>query len=114
MINEFISTNYPESVLNLHKMKETSKVIILFEGADGRTVNEEHVHAYTWYTAGKIAAGEATVWAFMVNEIQPNRHGETANYLYADGHVDTIPEATVYQWMRQDMKNGTNFAQPYK
>ena len=61
-----------------------------------------------------IAAGAATVWAWMLQEIQPNRHVDSANYLYADGHVDTIPEATVYQWVQQDIKNGTNFAQPYK
>lgn len=114
VINEFISTNYPESVLNLYKMKETSKVIIHFEGADGRTVDQNHVHTYSWYTALKVAQGEAKVWAYMLTEIQPNRHGDTANYLYADGHVDTIPEATVYRWMQQDMKNGTNFAQPFK
>jgi prepilin-type N-terminal cleavage/methylation domain-containing protein/prepilin-type processing-associated H-X9-DG protein len=114
VINEFISTSYPESVLNLHKMKQTSKVIILFEGADGRTVTEDHVHAYTWYPALRVARGEAVVWAYMLIEIQPNRHGDAANYLYADGHVETIPEETVYRWMQQDMKNGTNFAQPFK
>jgi prepilin-type N-terminal cleavage/methylation domain-containing protein/prepilin-type processing-associated H-X9-DG protein len=120
VINEFISTNIYDlsnvnlSVLNLHKMKETSKVIIQFEGADGRKVNEDHVHASQWYTVGWVELGEAMVWAHMLLEIQPNRHGESANYLYADGHVDSIPEATVYQWMQRDMKNGTNFAQPFK
>jgi prepilin-type N-terminal cleavage/methylation domain-containing protein/prepilin-type processing-associated H-X9-DG protein len=112
MINEFISTPLPESVLNLHKMKQTSKVIILFEGADGRTVSQEHVHASEWYTPLKISKGQ--VWERMLTEIQPSRHGDTANYLYADGHVDTIPEITVYQWVQQDIANGTNFAQPFK
>ena len=114
VINEFIAVPLPESVLNLHKMKETSKVIILFEGSDGRNVNQEHVHASSWYTVLKVAQGEAKVWAWMLTEIQPNRHGEVASYLYADGHVDTIPEATVYHWMQQDIANGTNFAQPFK
>lgn len=115
VINEYISFYIADkSVLNLHKMKQTSKVIILFEGADGRPVDRDHVHAESWYTLGWLAQGEAKVWAHMLTEIQPNRHGEVANYLYADGHVDTIPEATVYQWMQQDMKNGTNFAQPFK
>ena len=112
VINEFIAVLYPESVLNLHKMKETSKVIILFEGADGRTVNQEHAHCASWYTPLKISKGQ--VWDWMLTEIQPNRHGDSANYLYADGHVDTIPEATVYQWVQKDIANGTNFAQPYK
>jgi prepilin-type processing-associated H-X9-DG protein len=40
--------------------------------------------------------------------------GETANYLYADGHVETIAMQTVYQWVQDDMTNGTNFAQPKK
>jgi len=120
VINEYISTNLYDdvgtniSVLNLHKMKQTSKVIILFEGADRRLIAEDHVHASQWYTTNWVGMGEAMVWAHMLIEIQPNRHGETANYLYADGHVDTIPEATVYQWMQQDIKNGTNFARPFK
>ena len=112
VINEFIAVLYPESVLNLHKMKQTSKVIILFEGADGRSVSQEHVHTASWYTPLKIAKGQ--VWDWVLTEIQPSRHGDTANYLYADGHVDTIPEITVYQWVQQDIANGTNFAQPFK
>lgn len=117
VINEFISTKSDKSVLNLHKMKQTSKVIIQFEGADRRLLAEDHAHAESqWYTAGPAGtiAAAPTVWAWMLQEIQPNRHVDSANYLYADGHVDTIPETTVYQWVEQDIKNGTNFAQPFK
>ncbi len=112
VINEYVAVPMPESVLNLHKMQQTSKVIIIFEGADGRTVSQEHVHTSTWYTPLKISKG--IVWDFIITEIQPDRHEESANYLYADGHVETISQDTIYNWVQQDMLSGTNFARPVK
>jgi len=112
VINEYVAVPMPESVLNLHKMQETSKTIIVFEGADNRNVNQEHVHASTWYTPLKISKG--IVWEFILTEIQPDRHGDTANYLYADGHVDNLTVETISQWVQQDIVSGTNFARPVK
>jgi prepilin-type N-terminal cleavage/methylation domain-containing protein/prepilin-type processing-associated H-X9-DG protein len=120
MINEYVSFELTESVLNLHKMKQTSKTIIVFEGADGRDVDAEHVHASSWYTKGYITGN--VVWPHMLQEIQPNRHFGTANYLFADGHVETIAEDIVYGWVQHDIEtwkasnyfSGDNFARPYK
>jgi prepilin-type N-terminal cleavage/methylation domain-containing protein/prepilin-type processing-associated H-X9-DG protein len=112
VINEFVSVPMPESILNLHKMQETSKTIIVCEGADNRNVNEEHYHASTWYGTTWIARN--LVWEHILTEIQPERHGEFGNYLYADGHAETIPAETVYQWVQQDVASGTNFMQPKK
>jgi prepilin-type N-terminal cleavage/methylation domain-containing protein/prepilin-type processing-associated H-X9-DG protein len=116
VINEFVSVPSPEAVLYLHKMLETSKTIVVFEGGDKRDPDDEHVHCATWYTALKVSKGIDFVWAFMTSkEFKPDRHmGETANYLYADGHVETIAMQTIYQWVQDDMTNGTNFAQPKK
>lgn len=114
VINEFVSVPLPESVLNLHKLQQTSKVIIIFEGANGRKIQDEHVHTSSWYGTAVVSKGADFVWAKMLTEIQPDRHQDTANYLYADGHVETIPVETVYGWMLQDMAAGTNFAQPVK
>jgi prepilin-type processing-associated H-X9-DG protein/prepilin-type N-terminal cleavage/methylation domain-containing protein len=114
VINEFVSVPLPESVLNLHKMMQTSKVIMVFEGADRRNVNEEHVHCSSWYLPLRVSKGFDTVWDYILFEIQPDRHDDTANYLYADGHADNIPVQTLTAWVRQDMDAGTNFAQPAK
>ncbi|REK08240.1 MAG: DUF1559 domain-containing protein [Planctomycetota bacterium] len=112
VINEFIAVPLPESMLNLHKMQETSRTIIVFEGADGREVNDDHCHPSQWYTPTKVSLG--IVWELMLKEIHPTRHQETSNYLYADAHVETIAEQTVHKWVDNDILSGTNFAQPVK
>ncbi len=112
VINEFVAVPSPDAVLNLHKLQEKSKTIMVFEGADSRNVNQEHVHASQWYTPLKISKG--LVWDFVLTEIQPDRHTGTANYLFADGHVDNFSFETVYGWVQHDIAAGTNFAKPAK
>jgi prepilin-type N-terminal cleavage/methylation domain-containing protein/prepilin-type processing-associated H-X9-DG protein len=102
VINEFVAFDLPESVRSLHKMKQTSKTIIVFEGADGRGVSDEHVHTSLWYKPLRITQNK--VWAWMLTEIQPNRHYGSANYLFADAHVETITEEIVYGWMLRDVE----------
>ncbi len=116
LINEFVAVQSPESVLFLHKMQETSKCIVIFEGGDKRNADDEHVHCSTWYSPLKVSRGIDYVWAFMTaSEFKADRHlGDTSNYLYADGHVETIGMETVYRWVENDMAQGTNFAQPAK
>ena len=110
LINEYVAFPLPESILNLYKMKATSKTIIVFEGADERTVTNEHVHASHWYTERNI--GRNFWWAQLLSEVKPDRHSGSANYLYADGHVETLSEEAIYQRMQQDVALGTNFAVP--
>ena len=44
------------------------------------------------------------------DEVQIDRHlGPASNYLYADGHVETIPDLDVIQWTEQSY----NFAKVY-
>lgn len=114
VINEFISRKLPESVLFLHKMRETSKTIILFERSDheNREVGDEHCHPSEWYSSTYVKAG--IVWEVILTEINPARHREASNYLYADAHVETIPRQTVFEWVQQDIANGTNFAKPFR
>ena len=110
LINEYVAIPLPESILNLYKMKETSKTILAFEGADERTATSEHVHASLWYTERNISRN--LWWAQLLAEVKPDRHSGSANYLYADGHVETLSEEVVYEWMQLDVAQGTNFAVP--
>jgi prepilin-type processing-associated H-X9-DG protein len=112
VINEYVTieTDDLRSVLNIHKMKQTSKTIIVFEGADMRQANNEHAHASLWYTERNITKN--LWWPQYLSEVKPDRHGESSNYLFADGHVETIAEEMVYQWMERDVQQGTNFAIP--
>jgi prepilin-type N-terminal cleavage/methylation domain-containing protein len=114
VINEFVSSDpstVPGAVPLLTKVKETSKLITVFECADkvGQTTSD-HVHCSTWYTAFKVNNG--FVWSGIVGEINPERHIDSANYLYADDHVQTIGESTLYQWVQRDIVQGSNFARP--
>jgi len=101
------------SVLNLHKMKATSKTIIEFEIADRGTAEDEHCHPYTsWYKPDHVT--DKTVWDYLLREVHPARHQELSNFLYADGHVETISEETLSSWVERDIQNGTCFALPEK
>ena len=126
VINEYVSSaDINGAVLSLFKLKQTSKLIILFECSPlvGTAANaNDHVHCSTWYSAFKIS--HSFVWSGILGEVDPSRHGGTldpitntnaggmANYLFADGHVENINETTLYQWVQRDIASGTNFAQP--
>jgi prepilin-type processing-associated H-X9-DG protein len=113
VINEYVAVPLPDAALNINKLQATSKLILMFEGADNRKANGDHVHTSTWYEPGNIES--EIVWLVITSEIKPDRHvGATANYLYADGHVDTIGQETVYGWVQRDIAQGTNFAKPVR
>jgi prepilin-type N-terminal cleavage/methylation domain-containing protein/prepilin-type processing-associated H-X9-DG protein len=124
VINEYVSSaGVDGAILRLYKVHDTSKLIVLFEGSDNRGAQDDHVHASVWYTPLKIAQG--LVWPGITNEINPSRHvvsgaqpdgtysGGSANYLFADCHVETISELAVYGWVQRDIAAGTNFALPH-
>lgn len=113
VINEYVSVpKLKGAVTNLHKLAETKRTVTIFEGADERPldVNSEHVHCSLWYTPTRIAKG--LVWEYMTSEIQPRRHYGSANYLFADTHVETIAEEVINNWVQRDIANHSNFAKP--
>ena len=53
------------------------------------------------------------VFEMGFREIDTDRHGgDAANYLFADGHVALINEATLQSIIDIDLEAGTNFARP--
>ena len=111
LISEYVSTeNLDGAVLNLHKLKETTKLIILMEGADNNGPMDDHAHVSSWYSPLNISKG--WVWTIMQKEIHPSRHGTTANYLYADHHVSTISAVELKAWVDQDLVDKTIFLKP--
>ena len=113
VINEYVAYQTTDgfSVQNMKQMASTHNLIVLFEGADnGRTALDDHVHTSTWYSPVQIARG--TLWNTITAEINPIQHVDCANYLYADGHADTISLDTFQNWVQQDIASGTNFARP--
>ncbi len=120
VINEYVAypTNDGNAVLSINEMLSPHSVIVLFEGADtGRSATDDHVHTSTWYAPGDIVRGR--VWNTILSEVNPSQHVDCANYLYADGHAETVSLATFSSWVQQDIQNyfngsPTNFARPQK
>jgi prepilin-type N-terminal cleavage/methylation domain-containing protein/prepilin-type processing-associated H-X9-DG protein len=112
ILNEYICVPGPDAQLNLHRMPATSRTITVFTGSDrlGASVFSDHTHSRNWF---RTTTG---VWSRILADIQPDRFGGgppehtagVANYLYADGHVETIPAADVRRWA----DSGHNFARP--
>jgi prepilin-type N-terminal cleavage/methylation domain-containing protein/prepilin-type processing-associated H-X9-DG protein len=122
VINEYIAFKTPDNyyALNISKIKQLYSLVVLFEGSNAVRVEGDHVHTSTWYAPGDIAHGLAM--ATITAEINPQRHDTCANYLYGDGHAETVPYETFLQWVQQDIDSGTgpdgysntNFARPKK
>ena len=115
VINEYVAdvTSDGYDCLNINFMRSTHTLPVVFEGADyGRTAMDDHVHCSTWYAPVDIAQG--TVVNIMTAEINPQQHGTCANYLYADGHAETVSYDTFLSWVQADIAAGTNFARPQK
>jgi prepilin-type processing-associated H-X9-DG protein len=72
----------------------------VFETADtaGSAITQDHTHSRNWING----------WSAVRADIQPNRHGDGANYLFADLHTEFI-KAVVLQ---RRIEAGDNFANP--
>lgn len=76
-----------------------SATMTLFEGSDlGARLGDERTHPDTWFRG----------WSNVVADIDPWRHSQAANYLFADGHVETIPAAR----LKTRLEQGDHFAVP--
>jgi len=108
-INGYIAIDdRPDSVRNFNHIKASSRTMTVFEGADSRFVEfyNEHTHSYSWFTKANIASKQ--VWKSVSGELQTDRHHLAANYLFGDGHVETIPAQTIQGWCDASY----NFARP--
>ncbi len=108
VVNEYICDAIPGAVRDFNHMRATSKTMIVLEGSDNRglSFDNEHCHPSVWFAPLYVA--KHLVLTQMQLEVQINRHAGLANYLYADGHVDTISEETIAGWTG----TGINFAKP--
>lgn len=89
-----------ESYRRLDRLPHPCRTIITFEISDAAGVNtfNDHTHSRTWHRG----------WEHVLADIQPDRHGRSANYLYADGHV----EALAAQRLKALIEASNNFAIP--
>lgn len=88
-----------ESFRKLDSLPRPAETITTFEISDAAGVNtfNDHTHSRNW-----------TSWGSVTADIQPDRHGSSANYLFADNHVETLPAAQ----LKARIDGGDNFAKP--
>lgn len=88
------------SYQKLDKIPHPTDTILAFEISDrqGSSTGQDHTHSRNWFNG----------WSAVLDDIQPDRHGSTANYLFADGHVQSLkPEP-----LKKRIEAGDNFALP--
>ncbi|MCS6896715.1 MAG: DUF1559 domain-containing protein [Nitrospira sp.] len=117
LMNEYICEPGPDAALCLHHIRATSRTIMVFTSSDerGYATTDDHTHSRDWF------ATPTGVWDRIVADIQPNRFFGggpnrprpqrgcgVSNYLFAAGHVEGIPGATIARWASE----GFNFARP--
>jgi prepilin-type N-terminal cleavage/methylation domain-containing protein/prepilin-type processing-associated H-X9-DG protein len=91
-----------ESHRNVDSLPCPSETMTTFEISDAAGVNtfNDHTHSRNWHLG----------WSSVTADIQPDRHGTSANYLFADTHVESIPSAR----LKARIDAGDNFAKPPK
>jgi len=117
ILNEYTSVdkidpfgNRLESFRNLNRLAQPTQTYLAFETADsnGPSLAADHTHSRNWFKG----------WEAVLTDIRPDRHatggvrldhtGGPANYLCADGHVDSLAAAL----MKKRIDAGDNFALP--
>lgn len=112
----YIISNYVSSdklagaMMNLHKLQKTTTLAILFEVSQSRSITADHAHVSSWYSTINVANG--TVWQALEGEVDTKRHHAAANYLFADGHVDTISAQELSEIVSRDIAEKTCWFKP--
>ena len=118
ILNEYICSPGPDAATNINFLQSTSRTILVFTASDSRgtAITEDHTHSRNWFRNPTSAT-----WNRIVSDIQPDRFSGPprgspaskravgyANYLFADGHVETIPAQQINTWADERK----NFALP--
>jgi prepilin-type processing-associated H-X9-DG protein len=99
LINDFLASEGEDNARNLRQIPATSRTIFAFEGADALRPDPklEHVHATLWFTDFNLKY--KLVLGTIRGEVQLDRHVGGANYVFLDGHVETIQATQIEQWV---------------
>jgi prepilin-type N-terminal cleavage/methylation domain-containing protein/prepilin-type processing-associated H-X9-DG protein len=93
-------------------LAETHRTIMLFEAGVGVNDTKDHVESPDWFSTYNLKRNkppEHAVWDAVQFDVATDRHaGDTANYLYADGHVEVVAAEQIADWCNA----GVNFAIP--
>lgn len=109
VMSDYVTVPGNGAQINLWRLPCTHRTIVAYECANDLSLTAacyEHVHAKKWFTRTNIERKQ--VWPAIQSAIQPDRHVTCANYLYADGHVESIATDQIQGWADE----GFNFAKP--
>jgi prepilin-type processing-associated H-X9-DG protein/prepilin-type N-terminal cleavage/methylation domain-containing protein len=126
ILNSYLSNDPPEmeslppeaqddyrALKNLWDVAESNRAILMFESAEG--VSLDHTHGWEWFSGYNLqyqSAGLPLVWNAFRAQVAAERHpGNTANYLFGDGHVELISAEHIQQWCLEGTASA-NFAKP--
>lgn len=113
-LNEYVVPEHDEAPVNIQVLSMPAQTFICFPNSDRRGVTwaDDHTHSMEWF---EMPTG---TWERILDDIQPDRHrmGRPApphtegvgNYLYGDGHVNSLPALKIKNWADA----GFNFAMP--
>jgi len=116
ILNEYLSEPGVDEVLYFSQLRATHRTMIVFTISDqrGTATTEDHTHSRLWFP---LTPNPSLTWSRIRNDIQVDRFGGTKrgnnttgylNYLFADGHVETIPAHQIKTWADENF----NFAKP--
>ncbi len=126
VLNEYVCVPGTGAALFLDRTRSTHRTMVVFTASDDMTatINDDHTHSRGWF----LPSDPAVRWVRIVGDVQVSRFAGrawkggsdpgqapadqritgVANYLFADGHVETIPATQIKQWADE----GFNFAIP--
>ncbi|MFM7245614.1 MAG: prepilin-type N-terminal cleavage/methylation domain-containing protein [Planctomycetaceae bacterium] len=135
LLNAYVSMAVPGAVDRMSKLAASSRTLVTFEisprmppkpandhahpndwFSPGNVAQESRYPGWLWFTAqGEANFGDCVVPTSTGGVARTDRlHGGRANYLFADGHVETIPATSVAEWFADATTEPTapTFAMP--
>lgn len=111
IINDIASDQVTDKVRYLRQVSTTHRTMAVFEISDAISAAPEdtiveHAHASEWFSPLNIQ--RKRVAKVLQGDIQLDRHLGGSNYLFLDGHVETIAASQVTDWIDESF----NFAAP--
>jgi len=99
-----------ESHRNLDQLRRPTETITIFEAADdlAPSVFADHTHSRNWDKGWEAVLFDIQPDRHRAGARQPDRSSGRANYLYADGHVQSLSAAEV----KKSIEAGENIARP--
>jgi prepilin-type N-terminal cleavage/methylation domain-containing protein/prepilin-type processing-associated H-X9-DG protein len=116
VISNYITSTSVGAIRSQYKLQATSRTMMVFEGYNKRGADPEkpdpaddHAHATKWFANWSVDPKQVVDAIEKIEkEVQLDQHLASANYLYADAHVETIAVEQIYEWVEA----GFDFAKP--